>query len=140
MMMQTRVRNLPKKQLKKGNLTFKVGKVKTRSCKVGEGTSKDEEGSSRNSDVSPKWTKSKIASSGKSGQPQCGFRLWASWMSTENSFQIKSLKAEHKCARNYNLGSLVTYKWIAHHFVKEIIADLFIPLLTMKAAIREKSH
>ncbi|GJZ56575.1 hypothetical protein Tco_0611768 [Tanacetum coccineum] len=96
MMMQTRVRNLPKKQLKKGNLTFKVGKVKTISCKVGEGTSKDGEGSSRNSDVSPKWTKSKIASSRKSGQPQCGFRLWASWM------------------------------------------NLFIPLLKIKAAIREK--
>ncbi|GKA11589.1 hypothetical protein Tco_0691135, partial [Tanacetum coccineum] len=107
-------------------------------CKVGEGISKDGEGSSRNSDVSPKWTKSKIASSRKSGQPVCGFRLWASWMSTENSFQIKSLKAEHKCARNYNLGSLVTYKWIAHHFAKEIIAYPFIPLLTMKAAIREK--
>ncbi|GKB36512.1 hypothetical protein Tco_0881454 [Tanacetum coccineum] len=70
-----------------------VGKAKTRSCKVDEGTSKDGEGSSRNSDVSPKWTKSKIASRRKSGQPQCGFRLWASWMSTENSFQIKSLKA-----------------------------------------------
>ncbi|GJT71278.1 hypothetical protein Tco_1030564 [Tanacetum coccineum] len=81
-----------------------------RSCKVGEGTSKDGEGSSRNSDVSPKWTKSKIASSKKSGQPQCGFRLWASWMSTENSFQIKSHKAEHN----------------------------FIPLLKMKVVIREK--
>nr|GEW49221.1 splicing factor [Tanacetum cinerariifolium] len=127
-----------KKQLKKGHLTFKVGNVKTRSCKVGEGISKDGEGSSKNSDVSPKWTKSKIASSRKSGQPICGFRLWASWMSTENSFQIKPLKAEHKCARNYNLGSLVTYKWISHYFAKEIIVDPFIPLLTMKAAIREK--
>ncbi|GJZ67395.1 calcium/proton exchanger [Tanacetum coccineum] len=115
-----------------------VGKVKTRSCKLGEGTSKDGEGSSRNSDVSPKWTKSKIASSRKSSQPQCGFRLWASWMGSENSFQIKSLKAEHKCAINYNLGSLVTYKWIAHHFAKEIIEDLFIPLLKIKAAIKEK--
>ncbi|GKD53702.1 calcium/proton exchanger, partial [Tanacetum coccineum] len=123
---------------KKGNVTFKVGKVKTRSCKLGEGTSKDGEGSSRNSDVSPKWTKSKIASSRKSSQPQCGFRLWASWMGSENSFQIKSLKAEHKCAINYNLGSLVTYKWIAHHFAKEIIEDPFIPLLKIKAAIREK--
>nr|GEY77878.1 calcium/proton exchanger [Tanacetum cinerariifolium] len=103
-----------------------------------KGTSKKGEESSRNSDVSPKWTKSKIASSKKSGQPQCGFRLWASWMSTENSFQIKSFKAEHKCARNYNLGSLVTYKWIAHHFAKEIIEDTFMPLLKMKAAIREK--
>ncbi|GJW93702.1 splicing factor [Tanacetum coccineum] len=107
-------------------------------AKKGEGTSKDGEGSSRNSDVSPKWTKSKIASSRKSGQPQCGFRLWASWMGSENSFQIKSLKAEHKCARNYNLGSLVTYKWIAHHFAKEIIEDPFIPLLKIKAVIREK--
>ncbi|GKG04375.1 hypothetical protein Tco_0314762, partial [Tanacetum coccineum] len=66
-------------------------------------------------------------------QPQCGFRLWASWMSTENSFQSKSLKAEHKCARNYNLCSLVTYKWIAHHFTKEIIEDPFMPLLNKKA-------
>nr|GEW99508.1 chloramphenicol acetyltransferase-like domain-containing protein [Tanacetum cinerariifolium] len=107
-------------------------------AKKGEETSKDGEGSSRNSDVSPKWTKSKIASSRKSGQPQCGFRLWASWMGSENSFQIKSLKAKHKCARNYNLGSLVTYKWIAHHFVKKIIADPFISLLKIKAAIREK--
>ncbi|GJX29432.1 hypothetical protein Tco_0237511 [Tanacetum coccineum] len=63
-----------KKQLKKDNLTFKVGKVKIRSCKVGEETSKEGEGSSRNSDLSPKWTKSKITSSRKSGQPQCGFR------------------------------------------------------------------
>ncbi|GJW14730.1 RNA-directed DNA polymerase, eukaryota, nucleotide-binding alpha-beta plait domain protein [Tanacetum coccineum] len=107
-------------------------------AKKGEGTSKDGEGSSRNSDVSPKWTKSKIASSRKSSQPQCGFRLWASWMGSENSFQIKSLKAEHKCAINYNLGSLVTYKWIAQHFAKEIIEDPFIPLLKIKAAIREK--
>ncbi|GKD31794.1 hypothetical protein Tco_1242572 [Tanacetum coccineum] len=35
--------------------------------KVGERTSKEGEGSSRNSDVSPKWTKSKIVSSRKSG-------------------------------------------------------------------------
>ncbi|GJS89184.1 hypothetical protein Tco_0771820 [Tanacetum coccineum] len=45
-------------------------------CKVGEGISKDGEGSSRNSDVSPKWTKSKIASSRKSGQPCDDFRFW----------------------------------------------------------------
>ncbi|GJW04845.1 hypothetical protein Tco_1563701 [Tanacetum coccineum] len=41
-----------------------------------KGTSKEGEGSSRNSNVSPNWTKSKIASSRKSGQPQCGFRLF----------------------------------------------------------------
>ncbi|GJX45313.1 chloramphenicol acetyltransferase-like domain-containing protein [Tanacetum coccineum] len=59
-------------------------------------------------------------------------------MGSENSFQIKSLKAEHRCARNYNLGSLVIYKWIAHQFAKDIITDPFITLLKMKAAIREK--
>ncbi|GJZ68794.1 hypothetical protein Tco_0632344 [Tanacetum coccineum] len=83
---------------KKGNLSFKVNKVKTRSSKpkLGEGTRKDGEGSSRNSDVSPKWTKAKIASARKIGQPLCGFRLWASLIGTENSFQIKSLKLEDK--------------------------------------------
>ena len=70
----------------------------------------------------------------------CGFRLFASWMSTENSFQIKSLKSKHKCSRNYNLGSLVTYKWVAHHFSKELIADPFIPLLKMKTELRARFH
>ncbi|GJV96428.1 putative reverse transcriptase domain-containing protein [Tanacetum coccineum] len=50
---------------------------------------------------------------------------------------IKSLTAEHKCSRNYNPGSLVTYKWIARQYEKDIIADPFIPLLKMKADIRE---
>ena len=61
-------------------------------------------------------------------------------MSTENSFQIKSLIPKHKCSRNYNLGSLVTYKWIAHHFAKDLIEDPFIPLLKMQTQIRAKYH
>nr|GEX41847.1 hypothetical protein [Tanacetum cinerariifolium] len=40
------------------------------------------------------------------------FRLYASWMFNEHSFQIKSFISEHKCCRNYNLRSLVTYKRI----------------------------
>nr|KAJ0224514.1 hypothetical protein LSAT_V11C100036320 [Lactuca sativa] len=42
----------------------------------------------------------------------CTFRLWASWMSDEESFQIKSLKVDHNCTRNFKFGSLVTYAWI----------------------------
>nr|GEY76970.1 calcium/proton exchanger [Tanacetum cinerariifolium] len=116
-----------------------------------EGTSRDGEGSSRQCEtplesrkvkektVSPKWTKSKISVDKQAkGKPFCEFRLWVSWMGSENSFQIKSLKAEHRCAKNYNLGSLVTYKWTARQFAKEIIADPFITLPKMKAAIREK--
>ncbi|GJS17730.1 hypothetical protein Tco_0412202 [Tanacetum coccineum] len=67
-----------------------------------------------------------------------GFRQWASWITTEQSFQIKSLHPEHKCSRNYNLGSLVTYKWIAHQFAKEIINDPFMPYIKLKDAIRQK--
>ncbi|GJV57565.1 calcium/proton exchanger [Tanacetum coccineum] len=51
----------------------------------------------------------------------CPFRLWASWMSTEKSFQIKTLYHDHKCCINYNLGSLVTYRWITEHYAREII-------------------
>ncbi|GJW60511.1 calcium/proton exchanger [Tanacetum coccineum] len=90
----------------------------------GEGTSK-----------SPKWTKKQILNSKK---VNCPFRLYASWMSREHSFQIKSLRSEHKCCRNYNLGSLVTYKWIAVQYFKEIIKDPFIPLRKMRDDIRQK--
>ncbi|GKA54389.1 hypothetical protein Tco_0753338 [Tanacetum coccineum] len=80
----------------------------------GEGTSK-----------SPKWTKKQILNSKK---VNCPFRLYASWMSREHSFQIKSLRSEHKCCRNYNLGSLVTYKWIVVQYFKEIIENQILPL------------
>nr|GEU66535.1 chloramphenicol acetyltransferase-like domain-containing protein [Tanacetum cinerariifolium] len=140
-------------QLWNGQVTFKLDKVKTKSNQknFGEGTSRDGEGSSRQCEtplesgkvkektVSPKWTKSNISVDKQAkGKPICELRLWVSWIDSENSFQIKSLKAEHRCARNYNLGSLVTYKWIAHQFAKEIIADPFITLSKMKAVIREK--
>ncbi|GJY55016.1 RNA-directed DNA polymerase, eukaryota [Tanacetum coccineum] len=90
----------------------------------GEGTSK-----------SPKWTKKQILNSKK---VPCPFRLYASWMSNEHSFQIKSLISEHKCCRNYNLVSLVTYKWIDLHYSKEIIDDPLMPLRKMKDDTRQK--
>ena len=37
----------------------------------------------------------------KCSNRQCTFRLWASWMSEEQSFQIKSLIIDHNCARNF---------------------------------------
>ncbi|GJZ40779.1 calcium/proton exchanger [Tanacetum coccineum] len=148
-----------KKELGKDK-SLKVNKVSTRSkSKSGEGTSKSlkthvkaitsGEGTSKSPKTpvkavnsgeacfeSPKWTKSKVKIDRK--KLVCGFRLYASWMSTEHSFQIKSLKPEHNSSRNYNLGSLVTYKWIAHHYAKKLIADPFIPYLQMKNEIRKK--
>nr|GEU77008.1 hypothetical protein [Tanacetum cinerariifolium] len=58
--------------------------------------------------------------------------------SQEQSFQIKSLISEHKRCRNYNLGSLVTYKWIDMQYFKEIIKDTFMPLRKMRDDIRQK--
>ncbi|GJV06440.1 hypothetical protein Tco_1344096 [Tanacetum coccineum] len=56
---------------------------------------------------------------GKKGvQKGCTFRLWASWMQDGSCFQIKTLIPEHCCSRNFDLGSLVTYKWIAKHQCK----------------------
>nr|KAJ0187798.1 hypothetical protein LSAT_V11C900458930 [Lactuca sativa] len=41
---------------------------------------------------------------------ECTFRLWASWMSDEHSFQVKSLINDHNYARNFKLGSIVNYR------------------------------
>lgn len=60
----------------------------------------------------------------------CTFRLWASWMQNEDSFQIKSLIPTHQCVRNFDLAPLVTYKWIAKHYAKDIIEN---PKLTYRA-------
>ncbi|PWA95914.1 hypothetical protein CTI12_AA045570 [Artemisia annua] len=74
-----------------------------------------------------KWTRMKVgAHKGK----HCPFRLWASWMSSERSFQIKTLYSDHRCARNFNMGSLVTFRWIARHYAKEIIMN---PSMTYQA-------
>nr|KAJ0200714.1 hypothetical protein LSAT_V11C600327730 [Lactuca sativa] len=51
----------------------------------------------------------------------CTFILWASWMNDGETFQIKSQKAYHNCARNFKFGLLVTYAWIGSHYTKEIV-------------------
>ncbi|GJW58169.1 hypothetical protein Tco_0104900 [Tanacetum coccineum] len=82
-----------------------------------------------------KWTKARVLSD--KGHA-CPFRLWASWMQKERSFQIKTLYSDHKCARDYNLGSLVTFRWIAQHYANEIIQNPSIPTRFMINDIREK--
>ncbi|GJT28884.1 hypothetical protein Tco_0909159 [Tanacetum coccineum] len=68
----------------------------------------------------------------------CPFRIWATWMSSEKSFQIKSLYPDHRCTRNYNLGSLVAFKWIARHYVNEIVMNPSLTYRFMREDIREK--
>ncbi|KAJ9552869.1 hypothetical protein OSB04_016914 [Centaurea solstitialis] len=61
----------------------------------------------------------------------CPWRLWASWMSSERSFQVKSLDNVHRCGRSYNLGSLVNSNWIA-----KIVSARRKPIITMHEEIR----
>ncbi|GKA81113.1 hypothetical protein Tco_0787805 [Tanacetum coccineum] len=58
--------------------------------------------------------------------------------STSEFAKYAKTDAKHKCGRNYKLDSLVTYKWIAYQFAKEIINDPFIPYINIKAQIKEK--
>ncbi|CAI9268000.1 unnamed protein product [Lactuca saligna] len=70
----------------------------------------------------------------------CTFRLWASWMSDEESFQIKSLKADHNCARNFKFGSLVTYAWIGSHYTKEIVESQKISVRKLRLKLWSYGH
>ncbi|XP_024966158.1 uncharacterized protein LOC112506385 [Cynara cardunculus var. scolymus] len=68
----------------------------------------------------------------------CPFRLWASWMQEEKSFQIKSINCKHIYSRDYSFGSLVTPIWIAKHYVREIIERPFIKIKDMQDDILKK--
>ncbi|GJV77428.1 hypothetical protein Tco_1509012 [Tanacetum coccineum] len=68
----------------------------------------------------------------------CKFRLWGSWLQNKASFQIKTLIPDHNCARVFDFGALVTYKWIARHYVREIVSNPKISHRELQAAIREK--
>ncbi|KAI3701118.1 hypothetical protein L2E82_45763 [Cichorium intybus] len=74
----------------------------------------------------------------KNKEPSCPFRLWASWMGKERSFQIKSLNDDHNCSRAFKLGPIVTYKWIGKHFMSDIIERPNISLRKMKAQVSKK--
>ncbi|GJW73748.1 hypothetical protein Tco_0133118 [Tanacetum coccineum] len=103
--------------------------------KLGEKDKENGKGKMVKSKEIIKWTKIKVLE--QKGHA-CPFRLWASWMQNERSFQIKTLYSDHKCARDYNLGSLVTFRWIAKHYAKEIILNPSIPIRSMHNDIREK--
>ncbi|GJT59198.1 zinc finger, PMZ-type containing protein [Tanacetum coccineum] len=105
----------------------------------GKGKGITDESQPESSNTPTKWTKEKIKRlKDKPRSHYCSFRLWASWMSSKKSFQIKSLYTDHKCSINYNMRSLITYKWIASHYAKEIINNPFITVRYMQNDIREK--
>ncbi|GJS11961.1 hypothetical protein Tco_0368757 [Tanacetum coccineum] len=69
---------------------------------------------------------------------KCPFRLWASWMQNERSFQIKKLNDEHSCSRTYEYGTLITSNWIARNFAKKIMMNPCIKVKEITNAILKK--
>ncbi|KAL4576182.1 hypothetical protein LXL04_012271 [Taraxacum kok-saghyz] len=72
------------------------------------------------------------------GKPSCPFRLWATPMSMEDSFQIKSLVDDHNCCRQQNLGALVTYKWIGKMLLNDILERPRFSYRKMKEEVRKR--
>ncbi|GJZ98932.1 multidrug resistance-associated protein 5 [Tanacetum coccineum] len=56
-------------------------------------------------------------------EKKCPFRLWASWMQSEKSFQIKNMIDEHVCSKTYEYGSLIKSNWIARNYAKKIMIN-----------------
>ncbi|CAI9263650.1 unnamed protein product [Lactuca saligna] len=70
----------------------------------------------------------------KDKEPSCPFRLWASWMQEERTFQIKSLKSSHNCGRVFKIG-LVNYKWTGKQYFNVLLENPRLSLRKMKAQI-----
>ncbi|GKB09861.1 (R)-mandelonitrile lyase-like protein [Tanacetum coccineum] len=69
---------------------------------------------------------------------KCPFRLWASWMQNERSFQIKKLNDEHYCSRTYEYGTLIISNWIARNFANKIMMNPCIKVKEITDAILKK--
>ncbi|GKC26113.1 zinc finger, CCHC-type containing protein, partial [Tanacetum coccineum] len=125
------------RNVEEGRCASKVGRkgIQKNVSKASKGKEKVEEGKGKEKVVvgNKKWTKqaiklskspSKKGTKRKTSDNLCKFRLWGSWMQNEASFQIKTLIPDHNCARVFDFGALVTYKWIARHYVREILRGL----------------
>ena len=76
----------------------------------------------------------------KSDSNRCPFRLFASWMTEEKSFQVKTLNDNHKCVKRYNNANLMSPTWLARHFLKELVVRPNLKCKDMQHIIRQKFH
>ncbi|KAL4568914.1 hypothetical protein LXL04_024533 [Taraxacum kok-saghyz] len=51
------------------------------------------------------------------------FRLYASWMNTERTVQIKSVNKKYSCARTFSFGHLASLEWITVHLVQKTLLE-----------------
>lgn len=68
----------------------------------------------------------------------CPFRLWASWIQDESTFQIKSLRAKHTCSRKHHFPGIVTAGWIARQFGDKIRSSKKITLVELRHMVMKK--
>ena len=71
---------------------------------------------------------------------KCPYIVRASWMSTEKTFQIKTLEDQHTCVRNYRNTNLMDPTWIARQFLKEMMKQPNLKCKDMQAIIQSKFH
>nr|GEV80701.1 RNA-directed DNA polymerase, eukaryota, reverse transcriptase zinc-binding domain protein [Tanacetum cinerariifolium] len=91
------------KNIKEGRCSSQKGKQKVVEDIGTPKSPKSKKGKSKKSQ-SPKTPKSPItAPNADAAHKGCSFRLWAGWMQSEASFQIKTLVPTHTCSRNFNL-------------------------------------
>ena len=69
---------------------------------------------------------------------RCPFKIWASWMNNEISFQVKGLTSKHTCVRQYMHATLVNPDWIAKQFLKQLSARPRVKAREMKEEIKKK--
>lgn len=69
---------------------------------------------------------------------RCQFNMWASWMNSERSFQIKGLDENHTCVRDYRHPTLVNPTWIAKQFLKQLCAKPKMKGREMKEEVKKK--
>ncbi|GJX88403.1 gag-pol polyprotein [Tanacetum coccineum] len=72
------------------------------------------------------------------GKPKCTYRMWASWMQKERSFQVKSLVDEHCFSRTYEFGALITCNWISKNYAKKIMTKPSIKVKKIQSLILKK--
>ena len=72
------------------------------------------------------------------GEEACKFHLWASYMQSEVSFQIKTLVDEHTCSRAFGHGYLINCNWIASVYGKSIIRNPGIKLTEIQEKVLRK--
>ncbi|KAI8554265.1 hypothetical protein RHMOL_Rhmol05G0084700 [Rhododendron molle] len=68
---------------------------------------------------------------------KCGFRLHASLMHGEKSFQIKKINADHCCTTKY-MNKYATAKWIADKYIDNLIDEPNKKVKTLKNDVRRE--